>query len=164
MPKKVQTKNPIQEKLSMKTTEDNNAKDAQEVQKVKTRISCRAEGAQSVWIAGSFNDWKPEPMSRLKDGSYKLVKSLDQGQEYSFRYLLDEDKPNGLVKSTAHKAIIVFKENEIDQVRLYGSPTSEYYPEGKVEGLERTFTLPKFVLKENRPVKKDFFNHSEENE
>jgi len=33
-----------------------------------------------------------------------------------------------------------------------------------VEGLERTFTLPKFVLKENRPVKKDFFNQTEENE
>ena len=77
---------------------------------------------------------------------------------------MEEDKPNGLVKSTAHSAVIIFKENEIDQVRLYGSPASEYYPEVKVEGLERTFTLPKFVLKENRPVKKDFFNQSEENE
>jgi len=69
-----------------------------------------------------------------------------------------------LVKSTAHSAIIVFKDNQIDQVRLYGSPTSEYYPEIKVEGLERTFTLPKFVLKENRPVKKDFFIHQGNNE
>jgi lipopolysaccharide export system protein LptA len=94
----------------------------------------------------------------------KLQRAEFAGKVQSIYYLLDEDKPNGLVKSTAHKAIIVFKENEIDQVRLYGSPTSEYYPEGKVEGLERTFTLPKFVLKENRPVKKDFFNHSEENE
>jgi hypothetical protein len=61
--------------------------------------------------------------------------------------------------------VIVFKDNEIDQVRLFGSPTSEYYPEVKVEGLERTFTLPKFVLKENRPLKKDFLmNRQESNE
>jgi len=78
------------------------------------------------------------------------------GKVQSIYFLLDDDVPNGLVKSTAHNAVIVFKENKIDQVRLYGSPTSEYYPEVKVEGLERTFTLPKFVLKENRPLKKDF--------
>jgi lipopolysaccharide export system protein LptA len=94
----------------------------------------------------------------------KLQRAEFAGKVQSIYYLMEEDKPNGLVKSTAHKAVIVFKENEIDQVRLYGSPTSEYYPEVKVEGLERTFTLPKFVLKENRPVKKDFFNHSKENE
>jgi hypothetical protein len=59
----------------------------------------------------------------------------------------------------------VFKDNDIDQVRLFGSPTSEYHPEIRVEGLERTFTLPKFVLKENRPHKIDFLmNQQEEDE
>ena len=75
-----------------------------------------------------------------------------------------EDIPNGLVKSTAQKAVILFQENEINQVKLFGSPTSEYHPEIKVEGLERTFTLPKFVLRENRPVKKDFITNRSENE
>jgi hypothetical protein len=70
--------------------------------------------------------------------------------------LYDEDVPNGLVKSTAQKTTILFEDNEVEQVRLYGSPTSEYYPEVKVEGLERTFTLPKFVFSENRPVKEEF--------
>ncbi len=86
----------------------------------------------------------------------RLERAEFAGKVQSIYFLLDDDVPNGLVKSTAHKAVIVFKENQIDQVRLYGSPTSEYYPEVKVEGLERTFTLPKFVLKENRPLKKDF--------
>jgi hypothetical protein len=94
----------------------------------------------------------------------KLQKAEFAGKVQTIYYLYEEEDPNGLVKSTAHSAVIVFKENEIDQVRLYGSPTSEYYPEIKVEGLERTFTLPKFVLKENRPVKKDFLKQHEENE
>lgn len=95
----------------------------------------------------------------------RLQRAEFAGKVQSIYFLLDDDIPNGLVKSTAHKAVIIFKENEIDQVRLYGSPTSEYYPEVKVEGLERTFTLPKFVLKENRPQKKDFLMNLEiENE
>ena len=94
----------------------------------------------------------------------RLQRADFAGKVQSIYFLYDEEKANGLVKSTAHRAVITFKENEIDQVRLYGSPTSEYYPEIKVEGLERTFTLPKFVLKDNRPVKKDFFNQPEENE
>ena len=96
--------------------------------------------------------------------SNKLQKAEFAGKVQSIYFLYEEEKANGLVKSTAHRAVIVFKDNEIDQVRLYGSPTSEYYPEVKVEGLERTFTLPKFVLKENRPLKKDFFKQPEENE
>ena len=78
------------------------------------------------------------------------------GKVQSIYYLYDEDEPNGLVKSTAQKTIIIFENNEVDQVRLYGSPTSEYHPEVKVDGLERTFTLPKFVFSENRPVKEEF--------
>jgi len=95
----------------------------------------------------------------------KLQRAEFAGKVQSIYYLYDEDAPNGLVKSTAHKAVIVFTDNEIDQVRLFGSPTSEYHPEAKVEGLERTFTLPKFVLKENRPNTKDFFmNQHKEDE
>ena len=95
----------------------------------------------------------------------RLERAEFAGKVQSIYYLYDDDIPNGLVKSTAHKAVIVFLENEIDQVRLFGSPTSEYYPEAKVEGLERIFTLPKFVFKENRPVKKDFYmNRQIENE
>ena len=94
----------------------------------------------------------------------KIQQAAFAGKVQSIYFLYEDDIANGLVKSTAHRAVIIFSNNEINQVRLYGSPTSEYYPEVKVEGLERTFTLPKFVFKENRPVKKDFFNQQEENE
>jgi lipopolysaccharide export system protein LptA len=86
----------------------------------------------------------------------RLERAEFDGKVQSIYYMYDEAEANGLVKSTAHSATIVFKDNEVDQVRLFGSPTSEYHPEAKVEGLERTFTLPKFVLKENRPRKIDF--------
>lgn len=94
----------------------------------------------------------------------RLQRAEFEGKVQSIYYMYDEDIPNGLVKSTAQKAVILFQENEINQVKLFGSPTSEYHPEIKVEGLERTFTLPKFVLRENRPVKKDFITNRSENE
>ena len=95
----------------------------------------------------------------------RLERAEFTGKVQSIYFMFDDDVPNGAVKSTAHSAVIVFKDNDIDQVRLFGSPTSEYHPEVKVEGLERTFSLPKFVLKENRPLKKDFLmNQQEEDE
>ena len=86
----------------------------------------------------------------------RLQRADFSGKVQSIYYLYDEEEPNGLVKSTAQRAVIIFENNEVEQVRLYGSPTSEYHPEDKVAGLERTFTLPKFVFNENRPVKEDF--------
>jgi hypothetical protein len=76
----------------------------------------------------------------------------------SIYYLFEDEKPNGVSKSTGQNAAIIFADNEVSEVRLYGSPTSEYYPEVKVVGLERTFTLPKFVFNENRPLKKEFLS------
>jgi lipopolysaccharide export system protein LptA len=85
----------------------------------------------------------------------KLLRAEFDEKVQSIYYLFEEDVPNGLSKSTAMSAVIVFDENEVSQVRLYGSPTSEFYPEEKVSGLERTFTLPKFVFNENRPLKNE---------
>jgi hypothetical protein len=87
----------------------------------------------------------------------RLQRADFSGKVQSIYYLYDEEEPSGLVKSTAQKTAIIFENNEVEQVRLYGSPTSEYHPEEKVAGLERTFTLPKFVFNENRPVKEEFF-------
>lgn len=96
----------------------------------------------------------------LEFNENRLSRAEFTGKVQSIYYLFDEDVPNGLVKSTAQKAVIVFSDNEIDRVNLYGSPTSEYYPEVKVEGLERTFTLPKFVLIQNRPKKEEFLKNN----
>lgn len=85
----------------------------------------------------------------------KLLHAEFDEKVQSIYYLFEEEEPNGLTKSTAMSAVIIFEDNEVSQVRLYGSPTSEFYPEEKVRGLERTFTLPKFVLHKNRPLKND---------
>ncbi len=45
--------------------------------------------AESVHIAGSFNDWKPHPMRRLKDGRFMTMRYLQAGQRYEFRYLVN---------------------------------------------------------------------------
>jgi 1,4-alpha-glucan branching enzyme len=49
--------------------------------------------AKSVHLVGDFNQWnsKLNPMTRLKDGSFKTVIELATGQEYQFRYLLNND-------------------------------------------------------------------------
>jgi len=86
-------------------------------------------------------------------GDNKLNRAEFDGKVQSIYYLYDDEKSNGLTKSTAQDMAIVFENNEVLEVRLYGIPNSEYYPEAKIVGLERTFTLPKFVFNENRPSK-----------
>lgn len=48
-------------------------------------------GASEASICGSFTQWeeRPIPMKQRKDGSFSVTKTLDAGQRYTFRYLLD---------------------------------------------------------------------------
>jgi len=45
--------------------------------------------AESVHIAGSFDDWQPQPMRRLKDGRFMTMRYLQAGQRYEFCYLVN---------------------------------------------------------------------------
>lgn len=47
--------------------------------------------AKTAHLCGEFNSWSPtqHPMKQLKDGSFSVTVSLDAGQSYRFRYLLD---------------------------------------------------------------------------
>jgi lipopolysaccharide export system protein LptA len=79
-----------------------------------------------------------------------------EGNVYNVYYMYTEEKkPNGLTQSSAEKAALNFKEKKISEVRLYGSPKSEYYPENLVAGKEQTYALPRFSLVKNRPNKKE---------
>ena len=52
-----------------------------------TVFVCAGEGAQGVFLAGSFNDWDPTrtPMERQGDGSWKVELELAPGRcEYKF--------------------------------------------------------------------------------
>ena len=46
-------------------------------------------GVEKVEVLGDFNNWEPTAMEQLKNGSFKTVLELEQGNEYQFRYLLN---------------------------------------------------------------------------
>jgi lipopolysaccharide export system protein LptA len=76
------------------------------------------------------------------------------GGVYSIYYMYEEDEaPNGLTKSTSKDAIINFDQRRVTEVKLYGSPKTEFHPELKVRGNEPSFTLPGFRHYPNRPTR-----------
>lgn len=50
-------------------------------------------GYGNASLVGDFNDWslQKNPMKKLKNGSFSITISLQAGNSYQFRYLLDED-------------------------------------------------------------------------
>ena len=50
--------------------------------------------AQAVHLCGDFNDWSPtsHPLKRRKDGRFSTTVTLETGQDYRFRYLVDGDR------------------------------------------------------------------------
>lgn len=67
----------------------------------KTGAKCRVTfklpsdvGANAATLVGEFNEWDlaTNPMKRLKDGSFSATLSLNAGETYRFRYLLDNER------------------------------------------------------------------------
>lgn len=83
----------------------------------------------------------------------KISKAEIYESVYTIYFLYEDDLPNGLTKSSSQSASIYFNDNKVTEVRLFGSPTSDYYPENMVEGNENTYLLPQYVLHKNRPSK-----------
>jgi 1,4-alpha-glucan branching enzyme len=52
--------------------------------------------AQNAYLVGDFNDWNETslPMSKLKDGRFKVAVKLEPGKEYHFRYFVDGEWHN----------------------------------------------------------------------
>jgi 1,4-alpha-glucan branching enzyme len=50
--------------------------------------------AEEVCLVGDFNDWDEEgqPMKKRKDGTFYTAVTLDTGQSYQYRYLLDHER------------------------------------------------------------------------
>jgi len=50
--------------------------------------------AETAHLCGEFNEWSPtkHAMKKLKDGSFSITVSLEPGQSYRFRYLLDNER------------------------------------------------------------------------
>ncbi|MBU1096253.1 MAG: LPS export ABC transporter periplasmic protein LptC [Bacteroidetes bacterium] len=88
----------------------------------------------------------------------KLQKTEVIGNVLSYYYVFEEDEPNGVLKSSSERAKLLFKDNTVSDVKLYGSIKSEFHPENLIKGKEREFTLPSFVLYTNKPDKKNILD------
>jgi lipopolysaccharide export system protein LptA len=83
----------------------------------------------------------------------KINKTEITGSVFAIYYIYDKEVPNGLTKSSSQSAEIRFSDNLVSEVKLYGSPTSDYYPENMVEGRETEYLLPRYSLYSNKPLK-----------
>jgi lipopolysaccharide export system protein LptA len=81
----------------------------------------------------------------------------------SIYYLFEEGDANGLIKSSAKNAEIIFSEGKVDQVKLYGTPESEFHPEHLIKGKGKDFTLPSFIVFDKRPTKRELLSKWELN-
>ncbi len=68
-------------------------------QYLKSRPVCKVtfavdagKSTESAALVGDFNGWKATPMEPQKGGRFKTVLELEQGREYQFRYLIDQNE------------------------------------------------------------------------
>ena len=61
--------------------------------KVTFELPAEYAGEQ-VCLCGEFNSWAPDaaPMTKRKDGRFSTTLTLQQGQSYRYRYLVDGDR------------------------------------------------------------------------
>lgn len=86
----------------------------------------------------------------------KLAQTKVNGNVLSIYYMYEEGEPNGLLKSSAKEIGIYFEDNKVVEVKMFGSPISEYHPENLVIDNEKSFTLPAFYLYTNKPQKNKY--------
>ncbi|MFA7227583.1 MAG: OstA-like protein [Melioribacteraceae bacterium] len=90
-----------------------------------------------------------------KDG---LEKTEIDGNALSIYYQYEDDEPNGLIKSSAERAKIVFQNKSVSEVRFYGKPVTEFHPENIIKGKEKDFTIPTFRLYSGKPTQKELLS------
>ena len=58
----------------------------------KTLFSCCAPDAQQVFLAGTFNEWKPDatPMDKGEDGKWTASLDLPAGR-HEFKFVVDDE-------------------------------------------------------------------------
>lgn len=69
-------------------------------QYLKSKPECKvtfvvpAEEAETVAVAGDFNDWEKTALKKLKNGTFKGTVNVPVGESYEFRYLVDDQWAN----------------------------------------------------------------------
>lgn len=86
----------------------------------------------------------------------KITRTDIDGNMISIYYLYEEGKPKGLIKSSSVSGSVYFENGRVKDVKLFGTPVSEYHPEKVVRNRERSYLLPRFYLNENKPSRSIF--------
>ncbi|WP_300437778.1 isoamylase early set domain-containing protein [Christiangramia sp.] len=69
-------------------------------QYLKSKPECKitfcvpAAEAQSVAVAGDFNEWRPVELKKYKNGNFKAQLNIPVDKEYQFKYLVDGEWRN----------------------------------------------------------------------
>lgn len=117
----------------------------------------------SIISSNDKYDFKYDQISgkkiEMSFGENGLEKTEVTGNVLSIYFLFEDDEPNGLMKSSSERALILFKDNSVDEVKFYGSAASEYHPEKLIEGKEKDFTIPSFIIIKNRPTKESILGN-----
>lgn len=87
----------------------------------------------------------------------KISRAEFYGNVYSIYFMYDGETKNGLTKSNSAETTVLFENNEVVEVKLYRNPASEYYPEKQVNGNEKSYLLPRFVVMQNKPTKEEMY-------
>ena len=87
----------------------------------------------------------------------KIGRAEFYGNVYSIYYIYNIKTTNSLTKSNSAETTVLFENNEVTEVRLYRNPASEYYPEQQVNGNEKSYLLPRFVVLQNKPSKEEMY-------
>jgi lipopolysaccharide export system protein LptA len=90
---------------------------------------------------------------RMDFDNSELKTVFVKGNALSIYYLYDENEPNGLNKASGDSTLIFLSNDKVDEIKLYGSPEGEYYPEEKILNKEKEFQLAGFFWNEDRPAK-----------
>jgi lipopolysaccharide export system protein LptA len=86
--------------------------------------------------------------------SEKKIEQLDVNKTATMVYFLfDEDKPNGLNKTSGDNVVMAFVNGKIEKIKVVGGIEGQYIPEKLVGGREQEYNLPGFNWKQHRPGK-----------
>jgi lipopolysaccharide export system protein LptA len=110
--------------------------------------------SQNDYNPAKFDQTSGDTVHMYFDNS-RLQKTKIRGSVFSIYFQYDLDTPNGLTRSSSQNALILFYNNKVDEIRLYGSPNSEYYPEELIKGKLDSFVLAKFVSFKSKPEKEE---------
>jgi lipopolysaccharide export system protein LptA len=86
----------------------------------------------------------------------KIDSIISENQSRALYYLQDDDKSNGLNKTSGDKIMMLFESGKIQNVKVLNGVEGNYFPENMVFKRETEYNLPNFKIIQNRPKRSDY--------